>query len=44
MKPTQVAGKILRGNPSSASNETLEAGVTVVDVLDMEFAAGAFSG
>ena len=44
MIPTQITGKILCGDPPANSNESLEAGVTVVDVLDMEFATNAFSG
>ena len=34
--PTQLTGKIFCGDPSTTSSETLEAGVTVVNVLDMD--------
>ncbi len=44
MEPAQIAGKIFCGDPPAVTNKPLEAGVTVVDVLDMEFAANAFTG
>ena len=44
MIPTQITGTIFCGDPPATSNETLEAGVTVDDVLDMEFATNSFSG
>ena len=44
MIPIQIAGKILCGVPPATYNETLEAGVTVVDIMDMEFATNAFCG
>ena len=44
MEPTQIAGKVSCGDPPATSNEILEARVTVVDVLDMEFATNAFYG
>ena len=40
----QITGKMFYGDPPATSNETLEARVAAVDVLNMESATNAFSG